>query len=697
METEKSGVYGESALRGNELELAEETRKSLNKGVKQIEKRMEIAKERPGRRMENDCLAADERQQGERVSTRSEPGGATETRKEMRYDRDLTVLAEVVGEEKVKTMELLRAMRDVCGGIVALRETGPNKYEVTVKSEAGKKRLLDGFKVGRAVVMVKTLVIDELVVSFLNLPAYIADEDILEKLDVWGVRAISPIKRRLWPGTDVADGTRYVKVKFNETVQSLPYSSKFMTATGPEYFRVIHNNQVKVCRMCLQPGHIVRDCPDFTCFHMQCNKQGHYARECDAWAHRCVACHAPAEQCNCHNAGEGEGVVNRDSISDDERSNVRPAQEPALGSETESENELGDEVVSQSADLLVQEGIRNEGVDELGSSMDHVLADWSGDAASRPEGGWLGSPRPEPNEPHSRNEIESTTRIPTSDVALLAPQATSVDSDLEMDVQWVKQVRKRAQQGKPSGTEGGYRNKGSDGLSAEFYQHFSHLLAPVLCRLFLAIQEEGRCAESFLRGVITLVYKNKGEKSDLANYRPISLLNTDYKILTKVLGFRLKGVIGSIIGPTQTYSIPGRDIADCILSTKLSFENLMMTGGIYLSVDLEKAFDRVSHEFLFGCLGVFGFGPIFREWVKLLYSRATSVVKCNGLLTDPFPLERSVRQGCPLSAMLYAIVAEPLAQSIITDLLIKGITSPKGNEFKIAQYADDISIMVKDG
>ncbi|KAK2871874.1 hypothetical protein Q8A73_024603, partial [Channa argus] len=304
MDTEKIGVYRESALRGNELELAEETRKSLNKGVKQIEKRMEIAKERPGRRMENDCLAADERQQGERVSTRSEPGGATETRKEMRYDRDLTVLAEVVGEEKVKTMELLRAMRDVCGGIVALRETGPNKYEVTVKSEAGKKRLLDGFKVG-----------------------------------------------------------------------------------------------------------------------------------------------------------EGEGEVDRDSISDDEWSNVRPAEEPALGSETESGNELGDEVVSQSADLLVQEGIRNEGVDELGSSMDHVLADWSGDAASRPEGGWLGSPRPEPNEPHSQNEIESTTRIPTSDVALLAPQASSVDSDLEMDVQWVKRVRKRAQQGKPSGTEGGYRNK----------------------------------------------------------------------------------------------------------------------------------------------------------------------------------------------------------------------------------------------
>ncbi|KAK2878230.1 hypothetical protein Q8A73_010385 [Channa argus] len=240
------------------------------------------------------------------------------------------------------------------------------------------------------------------------------------------------------------------------------------------------------------------------------------------------------------------------------------------------------------------------------------------------------------------------------------------------------------------------KSPGSDGLSAEFYQLFGDLLAPILCRLFTAMQRENRCAETFLRGVITLVYKNKGVRTDLANYRPISLLNTDYKILAKVLGFRLRGVIGSIIGPTQTYSIPGRDIADCILSTRFSFDNLMTTGGVYVGVDLEKAFDRVRHDFLFGCLEVFGFGTTFRGWVELLYSRATSVVKCNGFLTDPFPLERSVRQGCPLSAMLYAIVAEPLAQSIITDTLITGITSPKGSEFKIAQYADDISIMVRD-
>ncbi|KAK2878205.1 hypothetical protein Q8A73_012386 [Channa argus] len=240
------------------------------------------------------------------------------------------------------------------------------------------------------------------------------------------------------------------------------------------------------------------------------------------------------------------------------------------------------------------------------------------------------------------------------------------------------------------------RSPGLDGLSAEFYQSYKDLLSPVLFRLFSAMQTENRCAESFVRGVITLVYKNKGARTDLGNYRPISLLNTDYKILAKVLASRLKRVIGSIVGPTQTYSIPGRDIADCILSTRFSFQQLMATGGIYLSVDLEKAFDRVSHEFLFECLGVFGFGPTFRAWVELLYGRATSVVKCNGFLTDPFPLERSVRQGCPLSAMLYAIVAEPLAKLILSDTKINGIQSPTGSDFRIAQYADDINIMVKD-
>lgn len=82
----------------------------------------------------------------------------------------------------------------------------------------------------------------------------------------------------MWPETDIADGTRFLKVKFNNVVKSLPYSTKFETLSGTEHFRVIHDRQVKVCRLCIQPGHVVRECPSFRCF--RCDKQGHYAREC---------------------------------------------------------------------------------------------------------------------------------------------------------------------------------------------------------------------------------------------------------------------------------------------------------------------------------------------------------------------------------------------------------------------------------
>ncbi len=78
-------------------------------------------------------------------------------------------------------------------------------------------------------------------------------------------------------------------------------------------------------------------------------------------------------------------------------------------------------------------------------------------------------------------------------------------------------------------------------------------------------------------------------------------------------------------------------------------------GGIVLSIDLNKAFDRVEHSFIEQTMRRFGFGERILRWISLLYNNAKSCVKVNGVLTDPFPLERSVRQGCPLSALLYSI------------------------------------------
>lgn len=130
---------------------------------------------------------------------------------------------------------------------------------------------------------------------------------ILKKLNSCGVTAMSPIRRRVWPGTNVYDGTRFLKVKFPGQVKSLPYSTKFDTESGSRYFRVIHDKQVKVCRLCLQPDHILRDCPEFLC--NKCKKQRHYARECGVGVEKCGVCFNNTNVCICNESSDKEDLI----------------------------------------------------------------------------------------------------------------------------------------------------------------------------------------------------------------------------------------------------------------------------------------------------------------------------------------------------------------------------------------------------
>lgn len=245
------------------------------------------------------------------------------------------------------------------------------------------------------------------------------------------------------------------------------------------------------------------------------------------------------------------------------------------------------------------------------------------------------------------------------------------------------------------------RNKspGADGLTVEFYSHFWGKLGELLVAVFNLGLENGELPESMKASITRLIHK-RDDKRLLKNWRPISLLNVDYKICSKAVSLRLANVLGSIVDPDQTCSIPGRSMSSNLVLLRDTLAFIERTGetGILLSLDQEKAFDRVDRTFLLRLLQHFGFGPWFRSCISTLYNGAFMQVLVNDFLSNPIPLERGVRQGDALSPMLYVLCVEALACKIRDSPEIEGFLLPgaRGLQFKVSQYADDTTAFVKD-
>ena len=230
------------------------------------------------------------------------------------------------------------------------------------------------------------------------------------------------------------------------------------------------------------------------------------------------------------------------------------------------------------------------------------------------------------------------------------------------------------------------KSPGPDGLTAEFYSSFWDLLdTSDLC--------------DFMKTSITRLVFKKGDKKNLKNWRPISLLNVDYKICSKSLSMRLSKVLDVIVAPDQTCSVPGRSISSNLNLLRDTLDYIQRTNetGILLSLDQEKAFDRVDRSFLLNLLKHYGFGPSFCNWIMTLYHGANMQILVNGWLTEKVDLLRGVRQGDSLSPMLYVLCVEVLACKIRNSPQIEGFLLPgaRGNSFKVGLYADDTTSFLK--
>ena len=155
---------------------------------------------------------------------------------------------------------------------------------------------------------------------------------------------------------------------------------------------------------------------------------------------------------------------------------------------------------------------------------------------------------------------------------------------------------------------------------------------------------------------MSLIYKKK-DKLNIENYRPITLMNTDYKLYTKTIANKLGIIAPSIINESQAGFIPGRGLYDHTRTTHTVIEycDLMGKDGCIISLDQEKAYDKIDHQYLWRIMEKNEFPEEFITKIKNLYTQAETVVMVNGVKPKPIPVERGVRQGCPMSCILYNI------------------------------------------
>jgi len=226
------------------------------------------------------------------------------------------------------------------------------------------------------------------------------------------------------------------------------------------------------------------------------------------------------------------------------------------------------------------------------------------------------------------------------------------------------------------------------------------VLRPLLARLFTAIGRTGLSPAGFLDGAVVILFK-KGDISLLANYRPITLLNTDHRLLAKVLANRLAPVLARVIGQEQSGFLPGRHIGDRILFLQLLSAALSSQRGqggewpdsaAVVFLDFAKAFDTLDREYILDMLRTVGAGDLV-HWVRLLLTGTHAVVVVNGVVSAPASWEAGVRQGCPLAPLLYVVGAWGLACHLKASPGV-GVELPGCGRQHLGQVADDTQAMV---
>ena len=240
------------------------------------------------------------------------------------------------------------------------------------------------------------------------------------------------------------------------------------------------------------------------------------------------------------------------------------------------------------------------------------------------------------------------------------------------------------------------KSPGLDRLSTEFYVIFWLKLANPLLEVMNYAQEIGKLHKSALKGVIVTIPKKGKDTRYLKNLRPITLLNTDYKLIEKVISGLINPILIDLIHNDQKGFLPNRLISANIRCILDIIAHLDSEGedGIVVSMDYEKCFDRIEKTAIIGSLNYFGFSEKMITLAKIFYNGTSACVFNNGFVSREFKVTRGIKQEAPNSPYYFLLCAEVLAILLRNNKVIEGFPMREFNKL-FGQYADDMDLYCK--
>ncbi|GJS48900.1 RNA-directed DNA polymerase, eukaryota [Tanacetum coccineum] len=237
------------------------------------------------------------------------------------------------------------------------------------------------------------------------------------------------------------------------------------------------------------------------------------------------------------------------------------------------------------------------------------------------------------------------------------------------------------------------KSPGPDGFTFEFFRKYWTVVGPDFCIAVKWFFDHGVFAIGCNSSFVALIPKVLDPKV-VSDYRPISLIGSLYKVVTKILASRLSLVISDLISDVQTAFLPNRQILDgpFIINEILARCKLKKQQAMIFKVDFAKAYDSVRWDYLDDVLISFGFGPKWRSWIRGSLSSGKASILVNGSPTSEFHLYRGLKQGDPLAPFLFLLIMESLHLSFSRAVeagIFKGYKIDPSTTLSHLFYADD--------